>query len=156
MTKASQALLTGIEPQEIVEQLNRLYAYEMLAMNWAIVVGHQLEGTALLILQAEIDTQESLERATEIARRIGQLDGELVAHPKHFLEQASISRYLLPQNYSDMADILQVALTYDRRSFRSITTWSLSWKRKTASHHSWQWDCSNSMSFVRMIWKHLL
>ena len=116
MTKASHTLLAGIEPQAVIDHLNSLYAYEMLAMNWAIVVGHQLEGTALLMLQAEIDTQaqESLTRATEIARRIGQLDGELVAHPELYLEQAPLSKFTLPRDYSNIADILNTALEYEQ------------------------------------------
>lgn len=116
MTNTSRQLLTNIDPQAVIDELNSLYAYEMLAMNWAILVGHQLEGTALLMLQEEfaVQVQESLARAKELAARIGQLGGGVVAHPKMYLEQAPLSKFALPHDYGSFTHILSTALQYEQ------------------------------------------
>jgi ferritin-like protein len=117
MSRASIELLGGhLEGAEVADELDRLYCYEQVVVHWCMGVENRLIGFASFILGEELRKVAADARAVgdQLAARIAQLGGEITADPREFVDRASIEELRLPRDYSDVEEILSLAIRYER------------------------------------------
>jgi ferritin-like protein len=117
MSRASIELLGGhLEGVEVADELDRLYCYEQVVVHWCMGVENRLIGFASFVLGDELRKVAGEARAVgeQLAARIAQLGGEITADPTDFVERAAIEELRLPRDYSDVREILTVAIGYER------------------------------------------
>jgi ferritin-like protein len=117
MGKASIELLGGhLDGAEVADELDRLYCYEQVVAHWCTGVENRLIGFASFVLGDELRkvAAEASRVGEQLAARIAQLGGEITADPTEFVERASIEELRLPRDYSDVEEILTVAIDYER------------------------------------------
>jgi ferritin-like protein len=117
MSRASIELLGGsLAGVEVADELDRLYCYEQVVVHWCKGVENRLIGFASLVLADELRkvAAEATAAGDRLAARIAQLGGEITADPTEFVERAPIEELRLPRDYSDIAEILTVAIDYER------------------------------------------
>ena len=121
MGTAGNALIHGIDHQEIIMTLDRLYAYELVALHWALALRPQLTGTASVVIGEELDglTDESLAHARALAERAAQLGGAVSGDPSGLLDRAVVERFALPESTSEVGVILSYALEQMRAAIRA-------------------------------------
>lgn len=121
MGSVGNSLITGIAPGAIVAELDRLYAYELIAVTWAITVRSQLAGPASFLLGEELDAliEKSLSHARTLADRAGQLGGSVNGDPSGFIARSPLDRFALPVSTSNPGDILSYALEQIRLALRA-------------------------------------
>lgn len=117
MSKASLGLVRGrLAATELVDELDRLYCYEQVVAHWCDAVENRLTGLAAFVLPDELAEVASAARTVgdRLAARIAQLDGTITADPSEFVSRAPIDGFELPVNFADLAEILAVAIGYER------------------------------------------
>jgi ferritin-like protein len=119
MSRASIELLGGrLDGAEVAAELDRLYCYEQVVVHWCTGVENRLVGFASFVLGNELRkvAAESSAAGEQLAARIAQLGGEITASPTEFVERAEIDDLRLPWDYSDVEEILTVAIGYERNA----------------------------------------
>jgi ferritin-like protein len=117
VSKASIELLGGrLTGVDIADELDRLYCYEQVVIHWCNGVENRLTGIASFLLGSELrkaaaDAGAAGER---LAARTAQLGGEITADPTEFAERSMLDELRMPHDNSDVAEILTLALTYER------------------------------------------
>jgi ferritin-like protein len=117
MSRASIELLGGhLDGAEVADELDRLYCYEQVVVHWCLGVENRLIGFASFVLGDELRKVSAEARAVGelLAARIAQLGGGITADPTDFVERSSIEELRLPLDYSDVDEILTVAIGYER------------------------------------------
>jgi ferritin-like protein len=117
MGRASLELLGGdLDGAEIAEELDRLYCYEQVVAHWCAGVENRLIGFAGFVLGDELRKVAAEARAVgeQLAARIAELGGAITTDPTEFVERAQIEELRLPCDYSDVEEILTVAIGYER------------------------------------------
>ena len=117
MSRASIELLGGhLDGAELADELDRLYCYEQVVVHWCMGVENRLIGFASFVLGDELRhvAAEASAVGEQLAARVAQLGGEITADPTEFVERASIEELRLPCDYSDVEEILTVAIGYER------------------------------------------
>jgi ferritin-like protein len=117
MSKASIELLGGrLDGADVANELDRLYCYEQVVVHWCAGVENRLIGLASVVLAEELRkvATEASAVGEQLAARIAQLGGEITADPTEFVERAPIDELRLPRDYADVAEILTVAIAYER------------------------------------------
>jgi ferritin-like protein len=117
MARASIELLGGhLEGIDVADELDRLYCYEQVVVHWCTAVGNRLTGVANVLLGEELRKVASEAHAVgeRLASRIAQLGGEITADPTGFVERAPIEELRLPDDCSDVEEILTLAIRYER------------------------------------------
>jgi ferritin-like protein len=116
MSKASTQLVRGIDVEEVVRALDSLRSSHLVAMHWAHTVRDRLEGSALFLLEDELEevAGQSLEAAADLGERITELDGEATGDPTLFVERSLFPGFELPSSYSDIGQIMRLGIDYVR------------------------------------------
>jgi ferritin-like protein len=117
MSRASIELLGGhLDGTEVADELDRLYCYEQVVVHWCTGVENRLIGFASFVLADELRkvAAEASAVGAQLSARIAQLGGEITADPTEFVERAPIEELRLPRDYSDVEEILTVAIGYER------------------------------------------
>jgi ferritin-like protein len=117
MGRASIELLGGhLDGADVADELDRLYCYEQVVIHWCSGVENRLVGFASFLLGDELRkvAAEASAVGEQLAARIAQLGGEITADPTDFVERAPIEELQLPRDYSDVEEILTVAVGYER------------------------------------------
>jgi ferritin-like protein len=117
MGRASIELLGGhLDGADVADELDRLYCYEQVVAHWCTGVENRLIGAASFLLADELREVAGEARATgeQLAARVAQLGGEITADPTDFVERAAIEELRVPRDYSDVEEILTVAINYER------------------------------------------
>ena len=116
MGTTARSLIVGMDPDELVANLDGLHAYEMAAAHWTLAVQSRLEGMALVLLNEELGKRASagLANAGKLADRIAQLGGAPTGDPTRFMELSPVEAFNLPANCADIPTILASALAYER------------------------------------------
>jgi ferritin-like protein len=117
MAKASIELLGGhLEGAEVADELDRLYCYEQVVVHWCTGVENRLIGFASFVVAGELRKVAAEAGAVGelLAGRIAQLGGAITADPTEFVERAPIEELRLPVDYSDVDEILTLAISYER------------------------------------------
>jgi ferritin-like protein len=117
MATASIELLGGhLDGRDVADELDRLYCYEHVVAHWCRGVENRLTGLASLVLGEELRkvAAEVGEAGERLAARIAQLGGEITADPTDFVERAPIDELRLPRDFSDVEEILTLAIGYER------------------------------------------
>jgi ferritin-like protein len=120
MGTAGNALIKGIDVNELVDTLDRSYCYYMRVLHWSQAVLNRLEGQAAFALTEELEevAEQCLKNAKEIAGRIGELGGGVTGDPTQFIARSRTGEFRLPANYSDIGAILGYALEQTRAMIR--------------------------------------
>jgi ferritin-like protein len=121
MGTVGNSLISGIDPREIVEGLDALYAFEMSVVCWTMAVRPQLTGAALVFLTDEFGEvqAESLKHAAALADRAAHLGGGVTGDPTEFISRSPLDGFALPEPLSDPAAIVSYALAQVQRVIRS-------------------------------------
>jgi ferritin-like protein len=117
MSRASIELLGGhLEGTDVADELDRLYCYEQVVAHWCTGVENRLIGLASFVLGDELRkvAAEASAVGEQLAVRIAQLGGAITADPTAFVERAPIDELRLPRDYSDLGEILTLAIGYER------------------------------------------
>jgi len=117
MGRASMELLGGhLDGADVADELDRLYCYEQVVSHWCTGVENRLIGFASFLLADELRKVAGEARATgeQLAARVAQLGGEITTDPTEFVERAPIEELRLPRDYSDVKEILTIAIDYER------------------------------------------
>jgi ferritin-like protein len=116
MGASGRALVAEHAVNDILAELDSFYAYEMVAVHWALAVHNRLEGMAVVLLAEEFEkrAEAGLDNARRIAARMGQLGGAITGDPTRFIELAPVHEFSLPASGADPRAILSDALKYER------------------------------------------
>lgn len=112
MGTSARSLITNLSAEEIIDDLDRLYSYQMSVFLWLRAVATRLEGAALLYLGSELEEEAatSLSAAQRLADRIAELGGEVTSHPRDLVDRAGIPSFDIPGDTSSPKTILGYAL----------------------------------------------
>jgi len=102
--------------ETLVEELNRAYADEWLAFYQYWVAAQLAAGRAASPVAQELKrvAAEELEHAEELARRIIQLGGRPLGHPRLWLEQSNCGYSEPPANPKDLEKVIQDTVHAER------------------------------------------
>jgi bacterioferritin len=116
MGTAGNALIKGMDVQELMDTLDGYYCYYVRALHWTHAVLNRLEGQAALVLTDELEevAEQCLKNATAIAERIGELGGAVTGDPTHVVARSPAGAFSLPSSNSDVGAILGYALEQTR------------------------------------------
>jgi ferritin-like protein len=116
MGTAGNALITGIDVQELIDILDGYYCYYLRVLHWTHAVLNRLEGQAALVLPHELEevAEQCLKNASAIAERIGELGGAVTADPTYVIAHSPTGAFRLPSSTSDVGAILGYALEQTR------------------------------------------
>jgi ferritin-like protein len=121
MGSTGNTLIEGIAADDVIRLLDRLYAYEMVAMHYNLAVLNRLEGQASVLLEEAFDekAQGSFAHARKIADRVGRLGGAISGDPTLLLEASPTKTFTLPHSQADVQDILSHTLEQVRVGLRA-------------------------------------
>ena len=116
MGSAGTALIDGLEPAALADELDTLHAYELVTALWCRAVENRVAGPALYFLTDELREQAAtaLEHASLLADRVAQLGGAVMANPAQLLQRAHLKGFELPADSSDVGSVVRLALAYQR------------------------------------------
>ncbi len=115
------ALIKGIDLDEIIRMLDSLYAYEMVATHYSLAVLNRLEGQASFVLQAPFEEkiQQNFDHARKIADRLGELGGAITGDPTLLVEISPTDKFTLPKSNADVREILSHTLQQIQAGIRA-------------------------------------
>lgn len=110
MGRKGIAILKGIEAKEVIEMLNRAYCDEWLAYYQYYIEAKVIKGIMKDAAIAELiqHAADELRHADLLAKRIIQLGGTPVVHPKEWFAKSNCG-YEAPENF-DVQTVLQEAI----------------------------------------------
>jgi ferritin-like protein len=116
MGTAGNALIKGVDTQELIDTLDGFYCYYLQALHWSLAVLNRLEGQAAFMLTAELEdvSKQSLKQAKRVAERVAELGGAVTGDPAQLVARSPIGEFALPSSMSDVAVILRYALERTR------------------------------------------
>jgi bacterioferritin len=115
------ALIKGMTADDIIPVLDSLYAYEMVATHYSLVVLNRLEGQASLLLEDAFEekVEQNFEHARKIADRLGQLGGAITGDPTLLVEISPTEKFTLPKSNADVREILSHTLQQVQAGIRA-------------------------------------
>lgn len=108
--------IVGLNVEELVNELNRAYADEWLAFYQYWLAAQVASGQRAKPVAEELKriATEELEHAEELARRIIQLDGRPLSHPRLWLEKTNCKYVEPPQDPKDIDQIIRDTIEAER------------------------------------------
>jgi ferritin-like protein len=123
MGSLGNSLIRGIDVDEVIQLLDSLYAFEMVATHYNLAVSNRLEGQATILLEGEFEERASqtFEHANKIAARLSEVGGAITADPTQFVQISPLDRFALPASNSDVGEILSHTLEQVRTGIRAYS-----------------------------------
>jgi ferritin-like protein len=117
MGTAGIQLVRGLDPADIADDLDRLYCYEQVSIQWSRAVDNRLAGMAEILLEEPIHEHIALAEghASRLGARVSQLGGAITADPTRFVERSQVASVDMPSDTSDPAAVLAYPLAQEQK-----------------------------------------
>ena len=113
MGAAANALIKGVDVEDVTRHLDSFYCYHLTRVHYALALKARLEGQAAFLLgEGELDEvlEDSLAAVRKLADRVGDLGGEVTADPALTVAASPFDAFSMPPSNSDVGAILTHAL----------------------------------------------
>jgi ferritin-like protein len=117
MGTAGIQLVRGLDPADIADDLDRLYCYEQVSIQWSRAVDNRLTGMAEILLEEPFREHIALaeRHASRLGARVSQLGGAITADPTRFVERSQVASVDMPGDTSDPAAVLAYPLAQEQK-----------------------------------------